>query len=68
MKYRKPITLKDGRTCYLRNGTMQDAQAALDCFNLTHEQTDWLLTYPDEEGYTVEQEELFLQRAMILRR
>ena len=61
MKYHKTITLKDGRTCYLRNGTMQDARAALDCFNLTHEQTDWLLSYPDEAGFTVEQEELFLQ-------
>lgn len=61
MRYRKTITLKDGRTCLLRGCTAQDAQVALDCFNLTHEQTDWLLSYPDEGGFTVEEEGQFLQ-------
>ena len=45
MKYFKTIKLKDGRDCTLRNGTKQDGKAAMDVFLLTHEQTDYLLTY-----------------------
>ena len=48
MEYRETITLKDGRTCILRNGTVEDGKAVLDNFILTHEQTDNLLSYPDE--------------------
>ena len=62
MKYHKTITLKDGRECILRNGEERDGQAALDNFILTHEQTDYLLTYPDENTMTAEQEGQFLQR------
>ena len=52
MEYHKTITLKDGRVCTLRNGTAEDGQALLDIFNLTHTQTDYLLTYPEEHSYT----------------
>ena len=61
MKYNKTITLKDGRSCVLRNGTEQDGQAVLDIFILTHAQTDYLLTYPDETTHTAEQEAQFLR-------
>ena len=61
MKYNKIITLKDGRECCLRNGTENDAQEVLDVFNLTHAETDYLLSYPDENSFTVEQEGAFLK-------
>ena len=61
MKYHEIITLKDGRQCCLRNGTEADGEAALACFNLTHEQTDYLLTYPEESSFTVEGEAQFLR-------
>lgn len=61
MKYQKEIKLRDGRRCILRNGTAEDARAALDSFNLTHEETDYLLTYPDEGGPTLEDEAQYLQ-------
>ena len=61
MKYKKTIILKDGRTCVLRNGTEQDGQALLDIYNLTHAQTDYLLSYPDESTLTSEQEAQFLK-------
>lgn len=48
MEYLKKIRLKDGRECILRNGMESDGKAALENFILTHEQTDYLLTYPDE--------------------
>ncbi len=61
MQFRKTITLKDGRTCVLRSGTEEDGKAALEAFILTHAQTDWLLSYPDEIRFTVEQEAAFLR-------
>ena len=61
MKYRKTITLKDGRTCVLRSGTERDGQANLALFCLTHQQTDYLLSYPDEITYTVEEQAEFLK-------
>ena len=60
MNYHKTVTLKDGRACTLRNGTAEDGQALLDVFYLTHEQTDFLLTYPEEHRYTAQQEADFL--------
>ena len=61
MKYQKTIQLKDGRVCTLRNGTEADGQALLELFLLTHAQTDYLLSYPDEVTFTAEQEEQFLR-------
>lgn len=61
MEYRDTITLKDGQTCLLRNGTAADGKAVLDVFILTHQQTDYLLTYPDETGMTIQQEVRYLQ-------
>lgn len=62
MEYRKAIELRDGRQCVLRNGTAEDARAALDIFNLTHVETDYLLTYPDEGDLSLEAEAQYLQK------
>ena len=56
MEYRKTVILKDGRECILRSGTAADAPAVLDNFILTHGQTDYLTSYPDEIRFTLEQE------------
>ena len=61
MRYIKTITLKDGRICTLRNGEEKDGAPVLANFILTHEQTDYLLSYPDESTMTAEQEGRFLQ-------
>ena len=61
MKYRKIIVLNDGSGCILRNGTEADGQSAWENFNLTHGQTDYLLSYPEENSFTVEQEAQFLK-------
>ena len=62
MQFRKVVALKDGRTCIVRNGVVQDAQAVLENFILTHGQTDYLATYPEENRFTLAQEEAFLKR------
>lgn len=61
MKYNKTVKLKDGRKCILRSGNEADAKAVLDIFKLTHEQTDLLLSYPDEITFTIQQEADFLK-------
>ena len=60
MEYHETVRLKDGRSCVLRHGDERDAQAVLDCFLLTHEETDFMLTYPDECTFTVDQEAEYL--------
>lgn len=61
MKYEKTIKLKDGSSCRLRNGTEEDAHSVLEKFILTHAETEWLLTYPDEIRFTEEDEARYLK-------
>ena len=61
MKYEKTTRLKDGREYVIRNGVAADGAGALANFRLAHEQTDFLLSYPDESKMTAEQEAEFLQ-------
>ncbi len=61
MEYRETIQLKDGRICVLRNGTEKDGPAMYENFNLTHAQTDFLLSYPEENSMDPAQEARFLQ-------
>ncbi len=62
MEYYKRIKLKDDRECILRNAVFSDSEKVLDVFVKTHSQTDFLLSYPDEIKYTVEEEGEFLQK------
>ncbi len=62
MLYRKEVILKDGTPCLIRSAGEADARAAYDNFMLTHEETDNLLSYPDENSFTVEGEGQFLAR------
>ena len=62
MLYNKTITLKNGAECVLRNGTESDGGAVLENFNLTHAETDILLSYPDENSLTAEDEAEYLRK------
>ena len=62
MKYQETIILKNGQEALLRNADAGDGQAVFEVFNLTHEETDYLLSYPDENSFTPEQEAEFLQK------
>ena len=61
MEYRKSFILKDGRECVIRNGTELDGTAVWENFQLTHGQTDYLLSYPDENSFGPEEEAEFLK-------
>ena len=47
--------------CTLRNGTEHDGEQVLEVFNLTHAETDFMLTYPDENSFIAAQESDFLK-------
>ena len=51
MQYQKEVLLKDGTPCVLRGATEKDAAEVLRCFSLTHAETDFLLTYPEENSF-----------------
>ncbi|MCR5355442.1 MAG: GNAT family N-acetyltransferase [Lachnospiraceae bacterium] len=60
MHYEEKITLKNGKEALIRNAVKEDGEAVLDIFNLTHEETDYLLSYPDENCFGLTQEEEYL--------
>lgn len=60
MHYEEKITLKNGKEALIRNAAREDGQDVLDIYNLTHEETDYLLSYPDEKGFDLSQEEEYL--------
>ncbi len=61
MEYNKTVILKDGRACLLRNGTELDGDSVFEIFNLTHGQTDFLLSYPEENSMNPKEEAEFLK-------
>ncbi|MBO4213035.1 MAG: GNAT family N-acetyltransferase [Clostridia bacterium] len=60
MTYGKKILTKDGRECLLRTATADDTEAMLDVFIKTHEETDFLASYADENSRDIEKERKFL--------
>ena len=61
MKYNQKILLKNGKEAILRNGDAADGLLAYENFNAVHAETDYLLSYPDENSIDPEQEAQFLQ-------
>ena len=60
MKYEKTVPLKNGAILLLKNGTSEYQKEALENFIRTHEETDYLLSYPEETTMTEEEEGEFL--------
>ena len=47
--------------CIIRNATMDDAKGVLENTKTIREETDFLLSYPDEINFSVEEKEKFLE-------
>jgi len=62
MKYSQKIILNNGKEAWLRNGDSADGLSVFETFNATHAETDYLLSYPDENSFDPEQEAQFLQK------
>ena len=61
MKYDQTITTPKGLAVHIRNGVASDGSAVLENFNLAHAETDYLLSYPDENHFDAEQESQYLE-------
>ena len=62
MEYSRQIVLKNGQTAILRSGVETDGAAVFEQFTRAHGETDYLLSYPDENSFNAEQEGRFLKR------
>ena len=62
MEYYDEITLKDGRRCVIRSGNEADGAVSLELFNKTHEETDFLLSLPGENNYTLEEQSEYMKK------
>ena len=58
------IQLKDKRECILRPTMPDDAQDMIEYLKLTSAETEYLLRYPDEVNYTLEDEKEILARLL----
>ena len=56
MRYVRAVELKCGLELLVRNAVELDARALREATQRTHAQTDYLLSYPDEQGTDVERE------------
>ena len=56
MRYAKTVLLAGGQELLVRNASASDARALRDVMQRTHAQTDYLLSYPDEQSVDEEQE------------
>ena len=61
MRYNQKVVLKNGIEAIIRNGVASDGPAVYENFNQTHAETDYLLSYPEENSYGPEEEARFLQ-------
>ena len=61
MRYNQTVILKNGKEALLRNGDAADGRVVYEVFNACHAETDYLLSYPDENSFDPEQESQFLE-------
>ncbi len=62
MQYDQTIITLKGLAVHIRNGVASDGSAVLENFDLTHAETDYLLSYPDENHFDAEQESRYLEK------
>ena len=56
MRYAKTVLLAGGQELLVRNAVASDSRALRETMQRTHAQTDYLLSYPDEQSVDDEQE------------
>ena len=61
MRYAETVVLKGGAELLVRNAVASDARALRETMRRTHSETDYLLSYPDEQGTDEEQEARLLE-------
>ena len=67
MRYVRAVELKCGLELLVRNAVASDARALRETTQRTHAETDYLLSYPDEQSVDDEQEACSLEEAVAMR-
>ncbi len=62
MKYNKKFIAKNGVEITIENAEAYHGRAVIEIFNKTHEETDFLASYPDEKQFDEEQECKYLAK------
>lgn len=61
MKYYEKTLLKNGQECLLINATKEYAKECLELFIETHQESEFLLSYPDEISFGIDEERMYLE-------
>ena len=48
MEYKEKVVLKNGQDCIIRNAIYEDGSEMSDLYAVTHSESDYLLSYPEE--------------------
>ena len=62
MEYKEKIILKNGQDCVIRNALYEDGPEMSELFVLTHSESDYLRSYPEEHRFDAKSESEFLQK------
>ena len=62
MEYNEKIVLKNGQDCIIRNATYEDGSEMSELFAVTHSESDYLRSYPEEHSFDAKAESEFLQK------
>lgn len=62
MEYKEKVVLKNGQDCIIRNATYEDGPEMSDLYAVTHSESDYLLSYPEEHILNAKGESEFLQK------
>lgn len=61
MEYKEKVVLKNGQDCMIRNAVYEDGPEMSELFVLTHSESDYLRSYPEEHLFDAKGESEFLQ-------
>lgn len=62
MQYKEKVVLKNGQDCIIRNAVYEDGPAMSELFVVTHSESDYLRSYPDEHKFDAKSESEYLRK------
>ena len=62
MQYKEKVVLKNGQDCIIRNAVYEDGPAMSELFVVTHSESDYLRSYPDEHKFDAKGESEYLRK------
>ena len=62
MQYKEKVVLKNGQDCIIRNAVYEDGPAMSELFVVTHSESDYLRSYPEEHKFDSKSESEYLRK------